>query len=74
MPKKLKIYDKQTGEAIERFAVTANEAVRNDPGRYAFTPWKSTKVSERDKVKADEAAAAAKAAGAPLDAEGDTEK
>ena len=54
MPKKLTIYDKETGEALERFAVTAHEAVRNDPDRYSFKPHKSQAVSERDGAPYDD--------------------
>jgi NADH-quinone oxidoreductase subunit E len=36
VPSIVKLYDLETGEVLERFAVDAHEAVANDPKRYAL--------------------------------------
>lgn len=58
MPVKRTIYDAVTGQALERWAIDAVEAVRNDPKRYSFTPF--------EKMEPLKPAAAAAPAAKPL--------
>lgn len=54
MVKRVTIYDCQTGEALERNTLTANEAIANDPKRYRKRPW--TEPERRAYAKRQDAA------------------
>jgi hypothetical protein len=60
MPTYKTIYDKGDPKAVPpvepgklvRDVLTADEAIRNDPGRYSYKPWKERVVSRRDDARA----------------------
>lgn len=45
MPKRVTVYDLQTGEASERYATVAKEIVAIDPQRYSLTPPSEKKAA-----------------------------
>lgn len=65
MPKRVTVYDLQTGVASERYAIVAKEIVALDPQRYSFTP-PSEKKAASEKVQGQPAAPAAAPAAKPV--------
>lgn len=65
MPKRVTVYDLQTGEASERYAIVAKEIVALDPQRYSFTP-PSEKKAASEKAQVQPAPPVAKPAAATI--------
>lgn len=38
MPAKVRVYDRETGQHLDRFGVVAKEIVESDPKRFSFEP------------------------------------
>ena len=66
MPKRVTVYDLQTGEASERYAIVAKEIVTLDPQRYSFTPPSEKRAAASEKVQGQPAAPVAKPAAAGI--------